>query len=354
MIVIGVDAHKRLHVAVAINEQGQSLSEWRGANGPAGWEAFVGWAQSLGPDRRIGIEGAWNLGRGLAQFLVELGEDVFEVNSRWTALGRKSARSVAKTDVLDAQAVAATVLREAGALPKVTADDVTVILGLLVSERDSAIVEATRLRNQIHSLLMLVEPGYERTLPQLKTKAGLEALLSYASPRPGAINSERAASVRRLAQRLQLATDHFTELGTRIRELAAANFVPFTNICGVSLLTAGALAGILGPGRRFSSDAELASYAGAAPLEASSAGKVRHRLNRGGNRQLNAILYRIVLTQSRMSPEARRYIERRRSEGKTRREAVRALKRYVVRAIWRTWQQCLEDQNRRDLLLDCT
>ncbi|MGE3074452.1 MAG: hypothetical protein AB7N24_14485 [Dehalococcoidia bacterium] len=70
---------------------------------------------------------------------------------------------------------------------------------------------------------MLGEPGYERTLPQLKTKASLEALLSYASPRPGAINSERAASVRRLAQRLQLATDHFTELGTRIRELATAN-----------------------------------------------------------------------------------------------------------------------------------
>ncbi|MGE3074453.1 MAG: transposase [Dehalococcoidia bacterium] len=93
---------------------------------------------------------------------------------------------------------------------------------------------------------------------------------------------------------------------------------------------------MLGPGRRFSSDAELASYAGAASLEASSAGKVRHRLNRGGNRRLNAILYRIVLIQSRMSPGARRYIERRRSEGKTRREAVRALKCYLVRAIWRT------------------
>jgi transposase len=291
----------------------------------------------------------------LAQFLVERGEPVFEVNSRWTALGRKSARSVGKTDVLDAHAVAGTVLREANSLPKVTADDVTVVLDLLVSERESAIVEATRLRNQLHALLGVLDPGYERTLPPLKTKAGLEALLVYSNPRPGAICAERSASVRRLAERLQLATDQSVAVGKRIREIAAAHFEPLTEICGVSLLTAGALAGVLGPGRRFATDAELAAYAGAAPLEASSAGKVRHRLNRGGNRQLNAILYRIVLTQSRVSPEARRYIERRREEGRTRREAVRALKRYVVRAIWRRWQECLsETQDLRDPLLGCT
>src|SRR5688500_8684695 len=194
---------------------------------------------------------------------------------------------------------------------------------------------------KFHSLLTVIEPGYEKSLPQLKTKAGLKALLDYCSPREGAINEERAASVRRLAQRLQLATDQDVGLGTRIREIAAAHFQALTDICGVSLLTAGALAGILGPGRRFATDAELAAYAGVAPLEASSAGKVRHRLNRGGNRQLNAILYRIVLTQSRISPDARRYIERRRKDGKTRREAVRALKRYVVRAIWRIWQRLL-------------
>lgn len=355
MIVIGVDAHKRLHVAVALDDRGQVLEEWKGANSPAGWSTFFDWCRALGPERQVGIEGAWNMGRGLAQFLVERGESVFEVNSRWTALGRKSARSVGKTDVLDAQAVAATVLRERGSLPKVTVDDRTVVLDLLVSERQSAIVEATRLRNQIHSLLTVIDPGYEKCLPQLKSKAGLQALLEYSTPRSDVINQERAASVRRLAQRLQLASDQATALGKRIREIAAEHFQPFTEICGVSLLTAGALAGILGPGRRFATDAELAAYAGVAPLEASSAGKVRHRLNRGGNRQLNAILYRIVLAQSRMSPDARRYIERRRNEGKTRREAVRALKRYVVRAIWRIWQRCLNQTvDLGDPLLDCT
>ena len=112
----------------------------------------------------------------------------------------------------------------------------------------------------------------------------------------------------------------------------------------MQLLTAGALAGILGPGRRFRSEAQLAAYAGAAPLEASSAGVVRHRLNRGGNRRLNAMLYRIALTQAHSWPPARAYLARRQADGKTRREAFRALKRYLVRAIWRLWQECLQAQ----------
>jgi transposase len=112
----------------------------------------------------------------------------------------------------------------------------------------------------------------------------------------------------------------------------------------VNLLTAGTLAGILGPGARFNSDAALAAYAGVAPREASSAGKIRHRLNRGGHRRLNAVLYRIVLTQAQDSSDARTYLARRQQEGKTKREAMRALKRFVVRAIWRLWLQCHPEQ----------
>ena len=106
------------------------------------------------------------------------------------------------------------------------------------------------------------------------------------------------------------------------------------------MLTAGAIAGVLGPGHRFHTDAQLASYAGAAPLEASSAGLVRHRLNRGGNRRVNTILFRIVLTQAHHSEEARAYLNRKVAQGKSKREAMRALKRYIARAIWRLWQEC--------------
>ena len=97
---------------------------------------------------------------------------------------------------------------------------------------------------------------------------------------------------------------------------------------------------MIGPGHRFEGEAQLAAYAGAAPLEASSAGLVRHRLNRGGHRQFNRLLFRIVLTQAQHSEQARAYLAKKRQEGKTTREAMRALKRYVVRAIWRLWQVC--------------
>jgi transposase len=168
----------------------------------------------------------------------------------------------------------------------------------------------------------------------------LAALENYVAPGGDCLKQERAAAVCRLAQRLRLALTQAEELAKRIRESAAVDFWPLTRLCGVNLLTAGTLAGILGPGHRFATDAQIAAYAGVAPLEASSAGYVRHRLNRGGNRRLNAVLYRIALTQAHHSPEARAYLDRRVAEGKTRREAIRALKRFIIRAIWRLWQEC--------------
>lgn len=344
MITIGVDAHKRVHVALAVDEAGREIGDWRGPNSAEGWTSFAKWALSLGPERRWGIEGAWNYGRGLAQYLVSLGETVYDVNPRWTALRRRSARKPGKTDQLDARAVALFVRQEAPNLPHVYSEDTTALLDLLTTERECAVAESTRLRNQIHALLMQVDPEYESRLPSLTSNAGLGALQSYESPNSGSLQVERAAAIRRLAQRLRLAVLEAAELKERIKRLAESSYSPLTRLCGVNLLTAGTLAAILGPGNRFASDAQLAAYAGVAPLETSSAGVVRHRLNRGGNRRLNSVLYRIVLTQAHHLPEARAYIERRVSQGKTRREAHRALRRFVIRAIWRLWQECQQVQ----------
>lgn len=345
MITIGVDAHKRLHVALAISESGEELANWRGPNDARGWDSLATWAADLGAESQWGIEGAWSYGLGLAQHLVAAGELVFDINPRWTALRRRSARRPGKTDKLDARAVAQLVRQESGTLPRVQAEDQTAVLNLLTTERENAISEATRLRNQLHALLMKIDPEYELRLPLLKTHAGLNALLDYQAPSRSPLQDERAAGVRRLAQRLQLALGQAEELEERIKQLAQAGFSPLTRMCGVSLLTAGTLAAILGPGNRFASDAQLAAYAGVSPLETSSAGHVRHRLNRGGNRRLNAVLYRIVLTQAHHLPEARAYLDRRTSEGKTRREAHRALRRFVIRAIWRLWQECQQTQD---------
>jgi transposase len=290
------------------------------------------------------VEGAWNYGRGLAQFLVAQHETVYEVNPRWTADRRRRARKPGKSDRLDAHAVAKLVHEEAATLPCVAADDDTAVLDLLVTERDAALAEATRLRNQVHQLLLQVDPDYQHRMPTLTSKAGLQVAETYVCTRTSVLDQQRAAAIRRLAQRLRLVVEQAAVLEQEIATLAAPHYEPLTQLIGVQLLTAGALAGILGPGQRFTSEAQLAAYAGVAPLEASSAGIVRHRLSRGGNRRLNAIVYRIALTQARSSPQAQAYLARRKTEGKTWREAMRALKRYIVRAIWRLWQQCVTIQ----------
>ncbi|HEV2124795.1 MAG TPA: IS110 family transposase [Chloroflexota bacterium] len=344
MVTIGVDAHKRVHQALALDDAGSVLGSWRGSNSPDSWQCLLAWADSLPGPRQWGIEGAWNYGRGLAQFLVTQSETVYEVNPRWTAERRRHARKVGKSDRLDAHAVAKLVRDEATALPRILAEDTTAVLDLLVAEREAALAEATRLRNQLHQVLLQVDPDYQTHLPSLTSAAGVRAVAAYTCASSSVLQQQRVAAIRRFAQRLRLVLDQAAALKREICTLAETHYLPLTQLKGVQLLTAGALAGILGPGQRFTSEAQLAAYAGVAPLEASSAGIVRHRLNRGGNRRLNAILYRIALSQAHSWPPAQAYLARRKAEGKTWREAIRALKRYLVRAIWRLWQQCLTAQ----------
>jgi transposase len=342
MITIGVDAHKSLHAAVAGDDSGREAGSWQGLNSVSGWRSLAAWAATQGESRQWGIEGAWGYGRGLAQQLVSDGETVYEINARWTALRRRSAHKPGKTDQLDAHAIALLVRQESAELPRGLPDDDTAVLELLTVQRESAQAEATRLRNQIHALLLQLDPEYRTNLPRVNSRAGLEALKNFAHE-GSLLQQERARAVRRTAERLLLTLTHEKELAAEIRQLTKVRLAPLTRLCGVDLLTAGRLAAILGPGNRFTSDAQLAAYAGAAPLEASSAGHVRHRLNRGGNRRLNHVLYFVVLTQAHHLPAAKTYLDRKVSEGKSRREAHRALKRFIVRAIWRLWQECQQN-----------
>jgi transposase len=255
-----------------LDDAGRALSEWRGPNSELGWRRFQQWAHALGTERRIGIEGAWGYGRGLAQHLVAAGEMVHEVNPRWTAQGRRSARRPEKSDRQDARAVALFIQREAPSLPAISAEDETALLDLLATEREAAVVESTRLRNRLHALLLQLDPEYQLRMPPLRTKAGRAVLRAYEAPDERPISLERAAAVRRLAARLELVATQAEVVADRIRELAEPRFTPLTELHGVSLLTAGTIAGILGP-RRFRSDAALAAFAAACPLEACPLGR---------------------------------------------------------------------------------
>lgn len=338
MLTIGVDAHKHLLVAVALDAGGQPLEGWQGDNTVAGWDAVRQWASEQAEQRQWGIEGSGNYGRGLAQFLVAQNELVYEVNPRLTAAFRSRNRQRGKNDELDSRAIAQAVRQEGDALPRVYAAEHIAVVSLLTAERADAVADATRVRNRLHQVLYQLDPRYQERWGTLRALATLEALSHLPAPTTGELAATQTATVRRLAGQLLLLEKQIAELAAEIEQQADRHYQALTALCGVGLLMAGMLAGHLGCVDRFSTDAQVASYAGVAPLEASSAGAVRHRLNRSGNRQLNMLIHRIALTQVRCSPEAQTYLARRRAEGKSWREAIRALKRYIVRRIWQMWQ----------------
>jgi transposase len=162
MITIGVDAHKSMNAAFAVDDAGREIGSWEGPNTTSGWSSLRTWACGLDTGRQWGIEGAWGYGRGLAQHLASSGETVYEINARWTALGRRSAHKPGKTDRMDAHAIALFVRQEGDSLPRVHVEDETAELELLTAQRESAQAEANRLRNQIHALLLQLDPEYKK------------------------------------------------------------------------------------------------------------------------------------------------------------------------------------------------
>jgi transposase len=226
MISIGVDAHKSSHGAVALDAAGQLCGQWQGANSAEGWAAMQTWAQALGVERQWGIEGAWTYGRGLAQYLVAAGETVYDINARWTAQERRRARNRSKTEQRDAQAIALSVWRAGAALPSVTAEDVTAVLAVLVTQRQAVVAEATRVRNPAHQLLLQADPAYREHLPALTTQEGLAALETYQAPGPGALQETRAAALRMRGRRLRLAVTQAKQLQAQIEAQARAHFSP--------------------------------------------------------------------------------------------------------------------------------
>ena len=337
MVTLGVDAHKGVHVAVAVDEQGRPQDTWEGSNSEPAWQEVLEWA-SQWESRQWGIEGSGNYGQGLAQHLVRAGETVYEVNPRLTAQGRRRARKQDKSDRLDAQAVACVVLRDGPQLPVVVAEDEAAVLDVMTRERDRLKSQVDRLRNQLHSWLFKVDPQYRKTFPSLSKLETIRRLEHYTPEVDNSLAGARVAAVRRVAAVLRLVLEQEQQLTREIESISGTRYGALTEIQGVARLTAGILAGILGT-RKFASEDQFATYCGASPLETSSAGHIRHRLNRGGNRRLNRVLYFIALTQWTHGGEGRHYIERRKEQGKSWLEAVRALKRFIARAVWHIWQR---------------
>jgi transposase len=330
MIVIGVDVHKQSVTAVAIDEAGRPLGE---VTVVVGSDELVGWATALGLERLWAVEDCRQLTRWLERQLLAVGEELVRVPPKLTVPERRAGRTRGKSDPIDALAIARAALREPDLSRPRAGEQVFRDLKLLVDHRDDLVDARRRTQQRLRWHLHALDPTFVVPLRMLSRSSHLERVSRWLARQDKEMQvrlaRELVARCRSL-NRTIAELDH--ELEQRVAEIAPA----LLELPGCAAVTAAKLLAEIGPIERFKSDAQLARHSGVAPLEASSGRVQRHRLDRGGNRQLNAALYRIAITQSRYHPGARAYLERKRAEGKSRREAIRCLKRLLVRVVFNT------------------
>jgi transposase len=332
MGVVGIDTHKATLAACAIDEIGQVLAERTFPNEPAGFEGLLIWLGELGGISRIGLEGSAGYGAAAARFLLAAGQPAIEVPPQLSHRERLRTRRAGKSDPGDALAIARVTLRESD-LPPVRLDDASRELKLLVEARDDLAAEATRVRNRLHADLVVIAPGYSAVATNLVADKYRRAAGKLLRGMPG-VQAELARG--RLVRLAKLATE-LRALDRRIDGLVADH--PLRQLWGAGPLVTAKLLGEIGDIRRFRSADAFAMLAGVAPIPASSGQTSRMRLNRGGNRQINRALHGIVLAQVRTYQPAKDFVARKRAEGKSWREALRALKRHLARIVFRLLSQ---------------
>jgi transposase len=331
-IIIGIDTHKEAHAAVAINGLGARLGAMTLLASSRGYHEMESWAQSLGPVRAFGIEGTGSYGAGLARFLHERGHNVIEVNRP----NRQIRHQHGKNDPLDAENAARAVLSgQARAAPKSGTSSVEMIRHLKVA-RDTAVKSRTQAMVTLKTIIVNAPAALRESLDGLTGKMTL--IRHLAALRPGAMTSPTAsakATLRALARRWLMLDAEIKSHDADLDALTTACAPTLKEAHGMSTGTAAEMLILVGDNpERIRSEAAFAKLCGACPIPASSGKTSRHRLNRGGHRQANAALYRVVIIRMRSHPPTLDYVRRRTAEGKGKMEIIRCLKRFVAREIF--------------------
>jgi transposase len=293
----------------------------------------VAWAGALASERLWALEDCRHVTRSLELALLEAGERLVRVPPRLTAPQRRRSRTRGKSDEIDALAIARAALQEPG-LEGPRADEETLReLRLLVDHRDDLVDERRRVQQRLRWHLHQLDPTLYVPLGVLDRTIWLDRLGRRLARRE---QTTQVRIARDLLARCRTLSRAVAALDRELESKTTAIAPRLLELPGCGPVSAAKLLGEIGPIDRFRSDAQLARHAGVAPLDASSGKNQRHRLDRGGNRQLNCALHRIAITQGRVHPPARAYLERKQSEGKSRREAIRCLKRQLARTVYST------------------
>ncbi|BCB75875.1 IS110 family transposase [Phytohabitans flavus] len=332
-VVGGVDTHLDTHTVAVIDLVGRVLGTEQFPATTAGYTALLAWMRGHGRLARVGVEGTGAYGAGLTRQLRNAGVEVIEVDRP----DRKTRRSQGKSDPIDAVQAAKTALAgHRTGTPKQRDGRVEALRNLRVARR-SAVEQRADTQRQIKTLIVTAPDELRARLRGLNVK---QLIATCATLRPDRADAATPATavklaLRCLARRHQQLSAEITDLDELLEPLVAAINPDLLAVHGVGPDVAGQLLVTAGENHdRLTSEAAFAMLCGAAPIPASSGKTSRHRLNRGGDRQANAALYRVVLTRLRWDPRTRAYAERRTKQGLSKKEIIRCLKRYVARELY--------------------
>ena len=333
-VMIGIDPHKASHMAVAIDDDERSLGEFAVVADRRQTPRLLAWAEVLGAERTWAIESADGLGKLLSQELVAAGEHVVDVPPTLSARVRLLGSSkTTKNDSNDALSTAVAGLRHCG-LRTVRRDGHTTVLRLLVGRYEDLVAARTQAACRLHATLReLVAGGAPRRLSADRATKLLRTV------RPAeAVGIERKRLAVELLGDVRRLDRDLVAIKTRIADGVGASDTTLLDVHGVGPIVAGLILAHAGDPARFATRARFAAYNGTAPIEASSGPHKRHRLNPRGNRKLNHAMHLIAVTQIAHDTPGRVYYDRKLAEGKTKKEALRALKRRISDAVWRQLQ----------------
>jgi transposase len=336
MIVIGADTHKRSHTFAAVQALTGRVVGTRTVRADLeGMLEAWRWARSLDSAERVwALEDCRHVSGRLERLLVGQGERVVRVAPKLTGEARRGERRPGKSDEIDAVAAARAAIRVGiENLPLAGLDEQAFEIRLLNDHRSQLVAERTRYQNRLRWHLVDLDPGLEAKLPArgLDRESSLDLIARRLARLP---QSARVRIARDELRRIRELTRSERTLQRELIKLIAEHHPELLGEPGVGPITAATLLGRTAGAERFRTDGHYARQAGAAPIPASSGNTQRVRLNRGGDRQLNAALHTIALTRARTCPQTKAYLQRKQAEGKTRAEAYRCLKRYLARRIY--------------------
>jgi transposase len=333
-LVVGVDTHRDCHVAVAVNHLGARLGSLSVPATAAGYRQLIDWVTSQGRVLAFGVEGTGSYGAGLSRALQAAGYRVIEVNRP----DRSTRRRLGKSDPIDAEAAARAVLAGTATTTPKTGTGTVEMIRMLKRVKDSATKARTQAINQLKAVLVTAPPELREALTGLPQTSLLSRCA--APPVTGPLETPTQAaerSLQLLARRAQTLGEEIQALREHLDQLTTHAAAPLRDTFAVGPDTAATLLATAGDNpTRLRSEAAFAALCGASPIPASSGRTVRHRLNRGGDRHANAALHQIAVVRLRWHPPTRAYMTRRLTEGKTKAEIMRCLKRYIAREIYRT------------------